>query len=72
MCFFRVCQLQVWILWRLKENVKNDGIMILSREPKQTIIQRYVWMSWNTCELAGERILQHEHPPQLAHPQKPW
>ena len=32
MCFFRVCQLQVWILWRLKENVKNDGIMILDIE----------------------------------------
>ena len=29
MCFFRVCQLQVWILWRLKE---NDGIMILDIE----------------------------------------
>ena len=56
MCFFRVCQLQVWILWRLKENVKNDGIMILSIEPKQTTIQRYVWMSLNTCELAGECI----------------
>ena len=32
MCFFRVCQSQVWILWRSKENVQKDGRMILSTE----------------------------------------
>ena len=41
-----------------KKNVKNYGITILYIESKQTIIQRSVWMSLNTCdcELAVERI----------------
>ena len=62
MCFFRVCQSQVWILWKSKENVQKDGriILWLAKDNVQKDGRMILWRSKENVQKDGSMILSTE------------